>query len=329
LHCYQHRKFVDKIKAIHGDNIKIAGHYLAKDKPLEYKCSRGHQWISPQAEYMLYNKNCPQCSKSSRSQRARKSHLYADRIKEIFGDKITVVGEHISNRRKLLHCCKKHGEFSVAPTTLLYAPNTGYKRYGCPKCVSVGKSKSRRITKEVAIARIQKHHGDNITLMSKYISISKHGKFKCHKGHKWDAQIWTVAHGHGCPICEGVHQHSKAGLEFIKQITNNQPHIRHAKHPDGEFQLRGKSGKFYRVDGYDPKLNIVYEFHGDTWHGNPQVFKPHEKCHPFSNLTAKELHRKTKRREQDIIAAGYTLIVAWEHNFKLNKAHSIELHSLH
>ena len=28
----------------------------------------------------------------------------------------------------------------------------------------------------------------------------------------------------------------------------------------------------YIVDGYDSKTNTIYEFNGDFWHGNPNIY---------------------------------------------------------
>lgn len=74
----------------------------------------------------------------------------------------------------------------------------------------------------------------------------------------------------------------------------------------------------YRVDGYCSENNTVYEFHGDCFHGNPDVFAPEEYCHPFNNKTAGELYSATKHRENEIISLGYNLVVVWESDYMLN-----------
>lgn len=30
------------------------------------------------------------------------------------------------------------------------------------------------------------------------------------------------------------------------------------------------SGRIFKVDGFDPIINTIYEFYGDFWHGNPK-----------------------------------------------------------
>lgn len=72
-----------------------------------------------------------------------------------------------------------------------------------------------------------------------------------------------------------------------------------------------------RVDGYCKQTNTIYEFHGDIFHGNPLIFEPDEKCHPWSELTAGELYARTIRRDKTIESYGYNLIVKWENDKRL------------
>jgi hypothetical protein len=88
-------------------------------------------------------------------------------------------------------------------------------------------------------------------------------------------------------------------------------YIQHALN-GGEFNIPSTR---YKADGYCKETNTIYEFHGDCWHGNPDVFESHEICNPFSELTAGELYHNTLIREKDIIDLGYNLEVLWESNF--------------
>lgn len=93
--------------------------------------------------------------------------------------------------------------------------------------------------------------------------------------------------------------------------------IQHAKNI-GEYTIPGTR---IRVDGFYADTNTVYEFHGDCFHGNPTVFKPNDLCHPWSNLTAGELYRKTVQRENKIRELGYNLIIIWEHDWIATQPH--------
>jgi hypothetical protein len=71
-----------------------------------------------------------------------------------------------------------------------------------------------------------------------------------------------------------------------------------------------------RVDGYNKRTNTIFEFYGDVFHGNPDVYYPRDKPHPFSDKTAYQLHKETKLREKKIKKAGYNLVTIWENTFK-------------
>ena len=70
-------------------------------------------------------------------------------------------------------------------------------------------------------------------------------------------------------------------------------------------------GTRYKADGYDPTTNTIYEFHGDYWHGNPEVFEPSE-MNTSIGQSFGELYEKTKIREQELLDLGYKLVVIWE-----------------
>ncbi|MGI0076624.1 MAG: DUF7487 domain-containing protein [Nitrosopumilaceae archaeon] len=100
-------------------------------------------------------------------------------------------------------------------------------------------------------------------------------------------------------------------LESIMQEENI--FIQHAQNI-GEYRILNTR---YSVDGYCKETNTIYEFHGDMFHGNPKIFKSHELCNPFSDLTAGELYQKTIQRENKIKELGYNLDVMWENDFML------------
>jgi hypothetical protein len=73
----------------------------------------------------------------------------------------------------------------------------------------------------------------------------------------------------------------------------------------------------YKADGYCKETNTIYEFHGDYWHGNPNIYDS-----TFINeVTGKsmgELYQKTIERENLIKSLGYNLIVLWESDYHTN-----------
>jgi hypothetical protein len=74
------------------------------------------------------------------------------------------------------------------------------------------------------------------------------------------------------------------------------------------------TNKRVKSDGYDPTTNTIYEFHGDYWHGNPDVF-PIEEYNKSTKCAFGELYERTKAREEEILALGYNLVVMWENDW--------------
>jgi G:T-mismatch repair DNA endonuclease (very short patch repair protein) len=78
----------------------------------------------------------------------------------------------------------------------------------------------------------------------------------------------------------------------------------------------------YKTDGFCKETNTIYEFHGDYWHGNPEVFDHDEQT--YFGVTFRELYKKTLEREKTIKGLGYKLIVMWENKWKrINKSFKI------
>ena len=70
----------------------------------------------------------------------------------------------------------------------------------------------------------------------------------------------------------------------------------------------------YVVDGYDPDTKTIYEFNGDFWHGNPDIFKKND----YNNVlkrTFGELYEKTIKKEIELKKMGYRVISIWENDF--------------
>lgn len=71
----------------------------------------------------------------------------------------------------------------------------------------------------------------------------------------------------------------------------------------------------YIVDALDEENKIVYEFYGDYWHGNPEVYDGRK-----FNTTCKKLfgtlYKETMFRLEHIEKAGYSVVYTWEKDFK-------------
>lgn len=106
--------------------------------------------------------------------------------------------------------------------------------------------------------------------------------------------------------------YSKVAIAWLNSIMNKEGiNIQHALN-GGEH--KEQIGKYeFSFDGYCKETNTVYEFYGDRYHGNLQVYKPDDVL--VDGKTARELYNKTLWREKQIVDAGYNLVVIWESQY--------------
>jgi hypothetical protein len=65
------------------------------------------------------------------------------------------------------------------------------------------------------------------------------------------------------------------------------------------------------VDIFIPSQNKIVEYYGRYWHADPNKYSP-DYYHTIIKKTAKEIWERDKKREQELIDAGYKLQIEWE-----------------
>jgi hypothetical protein len=115
--------------------------------------------------------------------------------------------------------------------------------------------------------------------------------------------------GKGCQKCSN--QHSRISMSWLLFMEKRYlTEIQHAENC-GEFVIPGTR---YKVDGYIKSSNIIFEFHGDFWHGNPKIYDE-TKINPRISKTYGELYKQTNEKSKLIIEKGYKLIEIWENEW--------------
>ena len=127
--------------------------------------------------------------------------------------------------------------------------------------------------------------------------------------YEWRAQVFNrtcyKVNGRGfCPQC------SSAGVSKISQVWLDFLNVPFSEREVSIFI----EGKNYKVDAYVPETNTVYEFLGDYWHGNPEIFPNGINVHNKKSFC--ELYQKTVDRLESFENAGYNVEYIWENEFK-------------
>lgn len=220
---------------------------------------------------------------------------------------IKCIGNYKNSRDKVKHKCVDHGVFIKEPFVLLQS------NYGCPECASESRMSNRkRLSEKDIVNRILVKHKGAIKLNKPYIGNTRSAKqeFICDKGHTWNTSIYSVMHLSGCPKCCRSPSFSileKTWINIMKIKINPNIEENHS------IKLKG-SRRSIKPDGYDPTTKTIYEFHGDYWHGNIRLYK--SRNYKVGKLSMKQLNKRTRKRELNLIREGYTVVYCWEHDFK-------------
>ncbi len=106
---------------------------------------------------------------------------------------------------------------------------------------------------------------------------------------------------------------SEVALEWLRSIEKRLGRkIRHHRN-GGEYRIPHTN---LRVDGWDEETGTIYEFHGDYWHGNPDVY-PEDMLHPdVKGKTMGDLYRATMEKEQLLRDMEYRVVSIWENDWR-------------
>ncbi|HUU89533.1 MAG TPA: DUF723 domain-containing protein [Candidatus Glassbacteria bacterium] len=236
---------------------------------------------------------CPKCSKSAR----RDLQYVIKKANKIHGNKYDYSKAHFTKMfDKIEIICSKHGSFWQIPSNHIHITN----KMGCPDCAL----EDSRIKPDAFIERCKVVHNDKYdysetkyTIMTKKIEIicPKHGSF-------FQKASSHLLGKNGCPNCyKCISDKETKWLDLLKIPKNK----RNVSIKNGD--------KKYNVDALVD--NIVYEFYGDYWHGNPNVYS-HKMINKHNKIPFINLYQQTIKREKELIKLGYDIVSIWESDFQ-------------
>ena len=210
---------------------------------------------------------------------------------------------YINNSTKVQIKC------TTCNTFFTQTPNCHLLRQGCPRCGRQKCDKSRSLTTHEFVERSNNIHcGFYSYAETNYVHNSNKVTITCPVHGNFEQTAYNHLKGSGCQACSRM-GFSRKAIEWIRSIEEIENVEIQTALTQGEFVIPGTR---YKADGYCRATNTIYEFYGDKWHGNPNVYEPSVKCHPFSTKTANDLFEETKKRERTILSLGYNLVTKWE-----------------
>tara|TARA_Y100000389_G_C17407920_1_gene489127 strand:+ start:423 stop:1097 length:675 start_codon:yes stop_codon:yes gene_type:complete len=155
---------------------------------------------------------------------------------------------------------------------------------------------------------IRNNYGGGL-LATKYNSSPKLFVMTIYPEHTWDSSKF-------------VKKYSQGQIEWLNYMILTVPDIIHAiNNNNGEYSI--PNSKYY-ADGFSESKNMILEYHGDYWHGNPKLFNQ-EDINPVSKITYRELYEKTLKKQRFCEESGYNYVIIWESDWLRGKKSIIKL----
>lgn len=290
-------EFIYKAKLVHGEVYEYS--------EVEYKNSityviircKVHGYFKQTPNCHLNGRGCRQCAINHTSNKDE----FIDKAKRVHGEVYDYTElEYTNDSTNVMIRCKRHGYFKQTP-------NNHLRGKGCQKCSTDINSKKRSLSIECFIQRSKQKHGDLYDYCKFiYINCYTKGVITCKLHGDFKQTPTDHFAGCGCPKC--FSSYSKQQIEWLTflEVRNSCP-IQHAVN-EGEYKIPSTN---YRADGYCAETNTIYEFHGDFWHGNPNIYNG-EDINTATKTTYGELYSNTLKKEDKIKSLGYNLVTIWE-----------------
>lgn len=283
----------ETLKRIHKNKYEyvVTGERLAHHKKIKIICKR-HGVFEQRLDHHSNGHGCEHCGGSH----VKTTEEFVKELRDKYGDRFLYDKvEYVKAHSKVILTCPEHGDFTRFPTRLL---NTNCR---CLKCMN-----RTVFDKESFEKRAIDIFGPIYDLSLVEYETAKtpvkilcriHGTFFITPDRFFNTEC-------PCPLCR-IQGRSSIEKEWLDSLSN----------PNIDYQCHIKIGKKrFRVDGYDPTTNTIYEFDGDYFHGNPKYFDP-----PATNRVCKKsfgsLYQKTNKKHELFKEHGFNLVTIWESDF--------------
>ena len=172
----------------------LSEQYINSTTKLRWRCAEGHEWNAIPLN-VKRGSWCPICGNKKQGRSKAHTIEMMQRIAESRGGKcLSTI--YSNNTTRLLWRCKKGHEWHAVPGSIV--GNRTQKGTWCPVCAG-------KISKEMALEHLQEiaSKRGGVLLSKEYKgALSKH-RWRCAKGHVWEALADSVKRSTWCPACAG------------------------------------------------------------------------------------------------------------------------------
>jgi hypothetical protein len=222
----------DLAEAKGGDCLSTV--YRQSELKMKWRCSKGHEWNASSSSIKDMGSWCPHCV-------GKAKHTLKDcqdLAESKGGDCLSTV--YRQSKLKLKWRCSKGHEWNASISSIKISGSW------CPHCVGKAKHTLGQCQ------RFAEAKGGKC-LSTEYIGCLKKMKWRCSKGHEWNAPYSAIKNNaNWCPVCSRNRSMSEEFCRsiFEKNLLENFP------------SSRPKWLERLELDGYNEELSIAFEYNG-------------------------------------------------------------------
>lgn len=253
--------------------------YISATEKVYHICSYcNNRWKTSPRRVFSNKFPCPKCARNINAKKRKKTqNEFEEKVKETFGETLSVVGCYIgSSERIAMHCNICGTDWSPLATNITMG-------HGCPHCRDIQTGIRCRKSKEQFINELYLEN-QFVEVIGDYIDSETPIECKCLLcDNIWYPRPLNLLSGCGCPKCNKPSK-GEITIEEILKINN----ILYEK----QKRFSGLVGIGYKLLSYDfylPNKNILIEFQGQQHEKPIEFFGGEEK------FKVQKEHDKRKR----------------------------------
>jgi hypothetical protein len=208
--------------------------------------------------------------------------------------------QYVNAHTKVDIICPEHGIFQQRPHDHVRGKN------GCPRCWAArkGKAQSSRAFARFLQEAEKIHDGKYQYHVNTFNGMTKPMTITCPIHGEFRQSPDVHRRPRGCQQCGNgpVSSMSQAWLDSLAIPLDQREVLIRTTHRN------------FKVDGFDRSTNTVFEFFGDYWHGNPNVYDSAD-MNTRVGCSFGVLYEGTMQRITELKSAGYKVVYIWEHDF--------------
>ncbi|MBP9749366.1 MAG: hypothetical protein KBD21_01395 [Candidatus Pacebacteria bacterium] len=267
--------------------------YVNSKTKLKWKCAKGHAWEAT-PEKVCMGRWCQKCSGKRNGDLRRFNIIQMQELATKFGGKC-ISENYVSAVSKLKWQCSEHHEWEATP-------NSVQQLHWCPRCAWSKIGDLTRLNIEEMQKLAAKRAG--LCLSTKYINNGISLKWRCAEGHEWVASPSSIKMGTWCPECGLQNVTENICREIFERIFSK-------KFPKVKPKwLVNDDGNKMEFDGYNEKLRLAFEYHGEQYYKyNPFFYRNNKEKFIKRKIDDRTKHCLSKEKGVCLVEIPFTVDV--------------------